>query len=204
MSDRKTLSMLMEELDALATMGCAVALHIRFATPLIKHSTYPEAWRTIYDENAYGLRDPLVFWGVGVLGSARWSEIAMPDPFDILGKARVHGLNYGAVGSYGPITSRSLIGIARHDRECTDTEIAEAMTILHQMHDVAAPPSDLTPAMLEALTLVGQGHRHTAAAAELGISESALKARLSSARIRLSARTTAEAVRKAREYGFLS
>lgn len=204
MSDRKTLMMLVEELDSLAPMGCAVALHIRFATPLYKYSTYPEAWRTIYDENAFGLRDPLVFWGVGVLGSARWSEIAMPDPFDILGKARDHGLIYGAVGSYGKITSRSLMGIARSDRECTDTEIAEAMQILQKMHDLAAPPSDLTPAMTEALTLVGQGHRHTAAAAELGISESALKARLSSARIRLGARTTAEAVRKAREYGFLS
>ena len=72
------------------------------------------------------------------------------------------------------------------------------------MHELAAPPQELTPAMLSALILMGQGYRHTAAAAELGISESALKARLSSARTRLDARTTAEAVRKAREYGFLS
>lgn len=204
MHEQNPLLDLVSELDALAPKGCAVALHIRFASPMYKYSTYPEAWRTEYDNNAYGLRDPLVFWGVGVLGNARWSEIAMPDPFDILGKARGHGLIYGAVGSFGKITSRSLMGIARDDRECTDTEIAEAMGILQKMHDLAAPPRDLTPAMLSALTLMGQGYRHTAAAAELGISESALKARLSSARSRLGARTTAEAVRKAREYGFLS
>ena len=204
MHERSPLLDLVDELDALAPEGCAVALHIRFASPLYKFSTYPEAWQTIYDENAYGLRDPLVFWGVGVLGSARWSEIAMPDPFDILGKAKEFGLIYGAVGSFGKITSRSLMGIARDDRECTDSEIAEAMRILQRMHELAAPPQELTPAMLSALILMGQGYRHTAAAAELGISESALKARLSSARTRLYARTTAEAVRKAREYGFLS
>lgn len=204
MPDKNPLLTLVDEMDALAPKGCAVALHIRFASPLYKFSTYPEAWRKTYDDNAFGLRDPLVFWGVGVLGSARWSEIAMPDPFDILGKARSHGLTYGAVGSFGKITSRSLMGIARDDRECTDSEIAEAMKILRKMHDLALPPSDLTPAMLEALSLVGRGYRHTAAAAELGISESALKARLSSARARLGARTTAEAVRKAREFGFLT
>jgi LuxR family transcriptional regulator len=128
----------------------------------------------------------------------------MPDPFDILGKARTFDLRYGAVGSHGKITSRSLMGIARSDRECTDAEIERAMELLAKMHEVTTPPSELTPAMLEALHLVGSGHRHAAAAAKLGISESALKARLSSARLRLGARTTAEAIRKAREYGFLT
>jgi LuxR family transcriptional regulator len=61
----------------------------------------------------------------------------------------------------------------------------------------------LTTAQIEALQCISNGDRHTAAAAKLGISESALKARLKSARIRLEARTTSEAVRKAREYRLL-
>ncbi|MEY4872948.1 MAG: hypothetical protein RLZZ563_2278, partial [Pseudomonadota bacterium] len=42
--------------------------------------------------------------------------------------------------------------------------------------------------------------RHAAAAEKLGISESALKARITSARIRLMARTTAEAIQRAKDY----
>ncbi|MEL7177474.1 MAG: LuxR C-terminal-related transcriptional regulator, partial [Pseudomonadota bacterium] len=65
------------------------------------------------------------------------------------------------------------------------------------------PPENLTPAQIEALKLIAEGHRHAAAAAELNISESALKARLTSARQRLLARTTAEAIQRARDYRLL-
>ena len=92
------------------------------------------------------------------------------------------------------------MGVARADREFTDEEIAIVSETTHELHEVGGPPEDLTPAMIEALRLVGDGYRHTAAAAEIGISESALKARLSSARDRLGAQTTAEALRMAREY----
>ena len=63
--------------------------------------------------------------------------------------------------------------------------------------------SEEDKAQIEALRLIADGDRHTAAAAKLGISESALKARLSSARVRLGARTTAEALKKAREFRLL-
>lgn len=203
MSENRDLKPLFEELGALSPRGYAVALHIRFAAPLYMDSTYPEAWQKIYMENTYNLRDPLVFWGVGFSGHCRWSEIRMPDPFGVMEQARSFGLVYGAIASCGKITSRSIAGAARDDREFTDSEIAAIADITHRLHAAAEPPTELTPAMVEALRLVGDGYRHTAAAANLGISESALKARLSSARVRLGARTTAEAIRKAREYGFL-
>jgi LuxR family transcriptional regulator len=53
------------------------------------------------------------------------------------------------------------------------------------------------------LRLIAAGDRHAAAAAKLGISESALKARLTAARQRLMARTTAEALQRAQEYRLL-
>lgn len=192
-----------DELSKLAPVGFSAGLHIRFASPLIYVRTYDEAWLKVYDENAYALRDPLVFWGIGVKGATRWSEIKLPDPFNILVQAKAYGLNFGAVVSCGPITSRTIVGIARADREYTDAEIAEAEQIVNALHDTAEPPTELTRAQIEALRLLADGDRHTAAAAKLGISESAFKARLQSARSRLGARTTAQALKKAREYQLL-
>jgi LuxR family transcriptional regulator len=140
---------------------------------------------------------------LGVKGHTRWSEIKLPDPFNILGQARSHGLEFGAVVSCGPITSRTIVGIARGDREFTDDEIHHAVKIVHNLHAAAEPPTELTPAQVEALRLLADGDRHAAAAAKLGISESAFKARLQSARVRLGARTTAQALKRAREYQLL-
>ena len=201
--DEKSLAANLDALGHLAPCGFSAGLHIRFASPLIYVRTYDEAWTKLYDENAYALRDPLVFWGLGVKGSTRWSAIKLPDPFNILGQAKCYGLAFGAVISCGPITSRSIVGMAHNEREFTDEEIAEAVRIVHNLHYAAEPPTELTPAQVEALRLLADGDRHAAAAAKLGISESAFKARLQSARVRLGARTTAQALKKAREYQLL-
>lgn len=203
MSQSKRLTELYEELKELAPQGFAVGLHIRFASPLIYHSRYPEAWVEYYNSHSYYLRDPVIFWGIGTTGTRRWSEIPLPDPFDLLKKAASYGMRYGAVSSYGPITSRSMTGITRNDREFTDEEMERLADITARLHIAAKPPSELTKAQIEALQCIANGDRHTAAAAKLGISESAFKARLNSARIRLEARTAAEALRKAREYRLL-
>lgn len=203
MTSTKHLADLMEELSAMAPQGYTVGLHIRFASPLVYQSSYPSDWIEYYNANSYYLRDPLVFWGIGSSGTTRWSEIPLPDPFGVLKKAAAHGLCYGAVSSYGPITSRSIVGISRADREFADEELAKLADITARLHIQAKPPSELTKAQIEALQCIANGDRHTAAAAKLGISESAFKARLSSARGRLKARTTSEALRKAREYRLL-
>lgn len=203
MSERKAIGVLLEQLDQLAPMGYTVGLHIRFATPLIYKSSYPTAWVEHYNNHSYYLRDPLVFWGVGVEGTTRWSAIPLPDPFGVMKKAAGHGLNFGAVSSYGPITSRSIVGISRSDREFTDAELGQLKEVTIQLHIEAKPPSDLTKAQIEALQCLANGDRHAAAAEKLGITESAFKARVQSARIRLEARTASEAIRKAREYRLL-
>ncbi|MDD8022204.1 MAG: autoinducer binding domain-containing protein [Paracoccaceae bacterium] len=194
---------ILDELTALSPLGFTVGLHIRFATPLLYHSTFPPAWVRHYNDNTYYLRDPLVFWGIGTTGVTRWSEISLPDPFDVIKQAAQFGMKYGASASCGPISSRSIVGIGRADREFTDEELAKLEEITLRLHEENTPPTELTQAQIEALQCISNGDRHTAAAAKLGISESALKARLKSARIRLEARTTSEAVRKAREYRLL-
>ena len=196
----KSMTTSLNELNEMAPRGYTVGLHIRFATPLIYHSSYPEEWVQQYNMQSYYLRDPLVFWGIGTAGTTRWSQIPLPDPFGVIKKAAQFGLKYGAVSSYGPITSRSIVGISRGDREFDDDELVRLTDITARLHIEAKPPSELTQAQVEALRCISNGDRHAAAAAKLGISESALKARLKSARIRLEARTTSEALRKAREY----
>ena len=182
-SDKVSLQSNFDAMSRLAPAGFSAGLHIRFASPLIYVRTYEEAWTKIYDENAYALRDPLVFWGLGVKGHTRWSAIKLPDPFNIIGQARSHGLVYGAVVSCGPITSRSIVGMAHPTREFTDDEIAEAVKIVHNLHLAAEPPTELTQAQIEALRLLADGDRHAAAAAKLGLPETAFKARLQSARV---------------------
>lgn len=203
MAEKRSVQVLLEKLDQLAPMGYSVGLHIRFATPLVYKSSYPPAWVEHYNAHSYYLRDPLVFWGVGVEGTTRWSRIPLPDPFGVMKKAAAHGLSFGAVSSYGPITSRSIVGIARSDREFDDDEMDRLKELTIQLHIESKPPSDLTKAQIEALQCLANGDRHAAAAEKLGISESAFKARLQSARLRLEARTTSEAIRKAREYRLL-
>jgi LuxR family transcriptional regulator len=201
MAERKRLmKRYMERLDEIAPLGFSAGLHIRYASPLHFESSYPQGWLDIYAENSFSLRDPLVFWGISKTGETRWSEIALPDPFGILKRAASFGLKYGAVASHGKITSRTIVGVARSDREFTDEEIAEVGEITRGLHEVSAPPADLTPAMVEALRLAGDGLRSDLAADRIGISEAAFEERLSSARARLGATTTAEALRTAREF----
>ncbi len=190
-------------LSDLAPKGYVLGLHIRYAAAHLTFQTYDPRWSEIYTENGYMLADPTVFWAFGNEGACRWSQVGLPDQHGILEQARAFGLNYGVVVSCGAISSRTMGGFAREDREFNDDEIAEMQTVVRGLHDISTPPDQLTPAQRMALRMVAKGARHAEAAALLGISESALKARLRSARDRLMVRTTAEAVQRAQEYNLL-
>ena len=192
----------LRNLARLAPVGYYVALHIRFGAPMLMFRTFPQDWTDRYTEQAYTLRDPLVAWGFSTEGTTRWSEITI-DPFGIMAEAARYGLGFGACVACGPISSRTIAGIARNDREFTDAEIAKAAELVSHIHAITEPPESLTPAQIEALRLIAAGDRHATAAAKLNISESALKARLNSARQRLLARTTAEAIQRAKDYRLL-
>lgn len=200
MTDTLGLDQGLSKLSDLAPRGYALALHIRFAAAHLMIQTYDPRWTEIYTEKGYMLADPMVFWGFGNDGTIRWSEIDLPDPHGVLGQAAEFGLTYGAAVALGPTSSRTIGGFARDDREFTDAEIAE---VVAELHAASTPPEALTPAQRMALRLVARGNRYAEAAALLGISESALKARLRAARERLFVRTTAEAVQRAQEYNLL-
>jgi len=203
MSKAPVLDLLLHELALAAPAGYAVGLHIRYVSPLIMVNTYPDAWMEVYTAKLYGLRDPSLAWGLSHTGTRRWSEIGLPDPFGILPEAASYGLVYGMIASIGPMSSRTITGASRSDREFTDDEMEHIHRIVQRMHDLSEPPERLSKAQAEALRCIAEGDRHAAAAAKLGISESAFKARLTTARQKLMARTTAEAVQRAKEFGFI-
>lgn len=193
----------LSRLRRLSPDGYALGLHVRFASAHIMVQTYAAEWTERYTQNGHMLSDPVVLWGFANEGACRWSALGMPDPNNILGQAREFGLNFGVAVSHGPLSSRSIGGFARGDREFTDAEIASILDTVEHLHTQSTPPETLTEAQRQALRQVASGSRYTEAAAILGISESALKARLKSARERLFARTTAEAIQRAQEYNLL-
>jgi len=190
----------LHQLSLLATAGYFVGLHIRFTSPLMTFQTYDPKWIDHYSENGFVLRDPTIAWGFSRNGNIRWSDPELPDPFHLFPTARKFGLNYGVTISHGPIKSRTIASFARDDREFLDKEIDRLAAVVRRLHDVTEPPEELTRAQSEALRCIAGGDRHAAAANKLGISESALKARIASARVRLMARTTAEAIQRAKDY----
>lgn len=203
MSSKAGVDLELHKLTLLAPAGYFVGLHIRYASPLMQFSTYNQDWLDHYTERAFALRDPTIAWGFSTEGSCRWSELTIPDPFGLFDEARDFGMTYGVSVSCGPVSSRTIASFARADREFEDSEIDKISHIVRRLHDITEPPESLTKAQIEALRCIAAGDRHAAAAAKLNISESALKARLTAARQKLLARTTAEAIQRAKDYRLL-
>lgn len=193
----------LERLARLAPKGYALGLHIRFASAHIMVQTYDRAWIEIYTGRGYMLCDPLVSWGFSTEGAIRWSELPFPDPHRVMEQASAFGLKYGVGVSVGPTSSRSIGGFAREDREFTDEEMATIADLVRVLHRESTPLERLTGPQIAALRLIAKGFRYAEAAAQLGISESALKARLKTVRDGLLCRTMAEAIQKAQEYKLL-
>lgn len=199
----KVLDTAFEELGEIAPAGYAAGLKLRFSGPALVRDTYPPAWKEHYAESLMAYWDPVVVWSLANTGHKRWSELRIPDPMNVMNKAREYGINYGVVISLGKISKRSMLGISRSDREFTDEEIQRAIEIFTHIHELVTEAKSLTKNQVEALKLIAGGDLHSAASAKLGISESALKARLKAARQRLSARSTAEAITRAKEQNLL-
>jgi LuxR family transcriptional regulator, quorum-sensing system regulator SdiA len=200
MPPRTGLDTELHQIGLMAPAGYSIGLHIRFTSPLLMFQTYDQAWLDHYTECGYVLRDPMVAWGFSREGCIRWSDPSLLDPFGLFKEAATFGLLFGATVACGSIRSRTIASFARSDREFTDAEMATLMAKVVGLHGITEPPDHLTDAQIEALKCIAGGDRFAAAATKLGISESALKARITSARVRLMARTTAEAIQRAKDY----
>ncbi len=199
----KAIDSAFQELDILAPAGYAAGLKLRFSGPALVRETYPAKWKEHYAESLMAYWDPVVVWALANTGHIRWCDLKIPDPMGVFKQAREFDINFGVVISTGKISKRSMLGMARSDREFTDEEIEQATEIFIKIHDLVTERKTLTFNQAEALRLIAGGDLHSAAAEKIGISESALKARLKSARVRLNARSTAEAITRAKEQNLL-
>ncbi len=187
----------------IAPLGFAAILRVRDGRPSHIENRYSESWQAHYRKKSYLLRDPLIFWALANNGVICWDDPEIVDGAGVIADARDHGLIYGITVATGCDRIRSTCGLVRSDRHFTAQERADALAALEELHEEPAVSVALTEAQLEALRLMAAGERHTRAAAMLNISESALKARLRSARDSLAARTTAGAVHAAKARGLI-
>ena len=194
------------DLAGLAPVGYYLALRVGFVFPMEEVNELPDAWIDHYTRCGFMLSDPVIRWIYSDRGFSRWSQIPLDDPREVLRAAREHGLFFGAAVSVldeGPGGQRSFGTFARSDREFTEGEMELLHSFVYARHEALCPPRNLTAAELEALRLIKEGQRLKQIAYLLGVTEGAVKQRLKNARIKLEAKTGAEAISRASSFGLI-
>jgi LuxR family transcriptional regulator, quorum-sensing system regulator SdiA len=187
-----------EQFGMLAPAGFYVALRVGFSFPSEELNQLPDPWVEHYTKHGLVVYDPLMKWVYASTGIARVSELESPDPMGVVPTAALFGLAHGAVASaHLPSDQgrRSFGFFFRGDREYLATELDLLSSMLTMLHSEQVQPLDqaLTGAEIEALRLLSRGMRLREIADTIGISESAVKARLNGAKRKLSARTVSQA-----------
>ena len=193
-------------ISALAPAGFYIAVRVGFAFPVVERNHLPATWIREYTASGFIVHDPTISWAYKHQGVARWSELGESDSQGVLELAKSHGLNFGAVASCVDMpdaTSRTFGLFCRSDREYKDDELRSLSELLRSSHQAYARPTNLTTAELETLSLVKNGFLMKEIACVLGVSESAIKQRLTNARRKLSAKTGPQAAAKATMLGMI-
>ena len=188
--------MMKDKLSLIATAGYYVALRVGFSYPDEELNRLPDAWVEFYTTHGLVVHDPAMKWVYGQVGSARFSELELPDPQQVRAHAAVFGLGHGAaVSVLGTADKgrRSYGLFFRDDRNFEESEMLGLQTIVQRLHDGPEDERSLTAAEIEALKLQSEGLRLKQIADRLGISESAVKARLNNVKRKLGAKTQSQA-----------
>lgn len=191
-----------ERFDRIAPAGYHAALRVGFAFPVHEANTFPKPWVQHYARYGLMMNDPAVKWAYDHRGVIRWSDLLEEDKNAVLASASVFGMNFGAVLShYEPDVApeRSYVILSHDTREFTNSELDRMYDYLCDCHEQALPPQ-LTKAELEALNLIKEGFRIKEISHQLGVSDSAIKVRLSSAKRKMGARTVTHAAGLAVSY----
>jgi LuxR family transcriptional regulator len=184
-------------IDPIASAGYYVALRVGFAFPEAELNALPKSWVEHYTLHGLVVSDPIVKWAYYNLGVSRLSELDLPDPQKVLSRAHEHGLRFGAVISVMSPNDqgRRSYGFFFHgERELSEQELHQLQGILHAAHFARDGSRSLTAAEIEALRMQAKGMRLKEIASALGISQSAVKARLNNAKSKLGAKTLSQAL----------
>jgi LuxR family transcriptional regulator len=125
---------ILKQLHRSSPAGFAIGLHIQFTTPRYFFQAYSKDWFDTYSTAGFVMHDPIVHWGFVNEGTCRWSELRGDDPLGVLTEAGKHGMAYGLAMSVNRLSSRSIAGFARGDREFTDIEAANIYKDFKALH----------------------------------------------------------------------
>ncbi len=194
------------EIAWLAPSGMQVSLRIRFGAPLYSFNSYSSEWVQKYTELGLMMYDPSMKWAYENLGTCRWSALQDKYKRQVMKLAAGYNIKYGATISCrtkNKTGNRSIATFGRNDREYEDAELEHLHVFLQSLHDDAMPPTNITEAEIEALLMLKRGMIIKEVAAKLGVSDNAVKQRLSNARRKLNANTTVHAATLAQQYGLI-
>jgi len=197
---------LADKFEEISPAGCYIGLRVGFSFPAEELNRLPPDWVDFYSTEGLVVFDPVMKWVYSNQGKIRWRDINLDDPCGVFDRAADFGLRYGAVVSVTDATKpsrRSYGNFMRADREFHGSEMDELYETLLRLHAAGSEMPRLTAAEIEALRLQLQGLRLKQIAAELNISISAVKARLSNAKRKLGAQTSAQAASIALTRGLL-
>lgn len=183
--------------------GFILVFNMGLRGPQYFHSEYPKAWQREYESRNYTWADPVLFWSVMASGARRWSEVPNPDPLGVMKAARRFGLNYGVILSRWVGTKKSVLTLAREDREFTDEEIEFLSLTFARLVDEVKLDSSLSRDEVETLRCVRDGMSQKEIAAAMNAAVPTVKVRLKRSCAKLGAKTSAQAVALAIERNIL-
>ncbi len=184
------------QIDQISPAGFYVAIRVGFSFPEEELNELPENWVEFYTTHGLVVHDPAMKWVYANIGAVRFSDIALPDPHQVRERAVVFGLNHGAAISVMTPADRGRRSYGlffREDRAFEVKDMVELQSIMAKLHSGVEVEQVLTAAEVQALKLQSEGLRLKQIAAEIGISESAVKARLNNAKRKLGAKTQSQA-----------
>lgn len=184
------------QIDQISPAGYYVAIRVGFSFPEEELNQLPDNWVEFYTTHGLVVHDPAMKWVYANTGATRLSEIALPDPHLVRERAAVFGLSHGAVISVMTPADRGRRSYGlffRDDRDFEDGDLRQLHGLLKQLHSGPEGEGILTAAEVQALRMQSEGLRLKQIAAEIGISESAVKARLNNAKRKLGAKTQSQA-----------
>lgn len=150
MAQSTSIAAILRDLDGFSPSGFAIALHIRFTTPVYLFQTYPRRWTEHYSEHGLVVNDPTVHWGLGNTGRIRWRDLRALDSAGVLMAARTYGLVHGVTVAVLRGT-RTIASFARADRDYDDFEMDEIEELLQELHDHTANMPELSDSDRRAL-----------------------------------------------------
>lgn len=190
----KFLSMELDSASTIADAGYFISIAHNFTGPTTTFIGYPKEWISEYTEKSYVLSDPALHWTSFNSGIARWSEFGLPDPANVLNRAKTYGINYGASCSIILNNKRSIATFGRKETEFSDIELRLLSSILEKIHIACFPDRELTELEVKTLRLVADGHTMVETSKILGVSKNLVISRMQNIRSKFSAQTNLEAL----------